>query len=51
MPSAASMALQSAGLLSFHEAEAYTLTLGLEGRSTADLDLRPTLPLVLSSVR
>ncbi len=51
MPSAASMALQSAGLLSLHEAEAYTLTLGLEGRSTADLDLRPTLPLVLSSVR
>jgi hypothetical protein len=46
--SAASSAVQAAGLLSFHVADKYELRLSFEGRETASFDLRPSLPLVFS---
>jgi hypothetical protein len=49
--SASSLAVQSAGLLTFHLADRCELRLSFEGRDTACFDLRPSIPLVLSTSR
>lgn len=46
--SASSLAVQSAGLLGFHTASQYELTLSFESTQSLTFDLRPTLPLVMS---
>jgi Glyoxalase-like domain len=46
--SASSLAVQSAGLLSFHTATQYELTLSFESALPVTFDLRPTLPLTMT---
>jgi hypothetical protein len=49
--SASSLAVQSAGLLRFHTATQYELTLSFEATQSVTFDLRPTLPLIISGSR
>ncbi len=49
--SAAAAAAQAAGLVRFHAAERFELRLSFEGRVAVEFDLRPALPLVLSTGR
>jgi hypothetical protein len=48
--SAASMAVQAAGVLQYHVASQYELKLTFTGRQAVVFDLSPTLPLVLSAI-
>ena len=47
--SAPSLAVQAASLLNFHPADRYELLLSFSGKEDAHIDLRPSLPLVLST--
>ena len=49
--SASSLSVQSAGLLRFHTATQYELTLSFEATQSVTFDLRPTLPLIISGSR
>ena len=49
--SAPSLAVKSAGLLNFHTADRYEVMLSFSGTDDSVFDLRPSLPLLLSTAR